>query len=123
MPQLTLGPLIIPQNASVPWTRHPIGLIYEDSNEGRKPLGLVVSRRFDSAAAEWKHSDVGSPDADEDLLGMEAGGGGSGRGGDRIITCQLHVKQQSSGRWSCSNRTPRFPVSFYWTLRAAVPGA
>lgn len=51
---------------------------------------------------------------------------GSGRGGggsDRIITCQLHVKQQSSGRWSRANRTQRFPVGFYWTPRAAVPGA
>lgn len=72
-----------------------------------------MRRRF-GPAAEWKHSDVGAPDADEGLPEGEGGGercsGGVG-GSDRIITCQLHVKQQSSGRWPCSNRTLYFPVS------------
>lgn len=74
-----------------------------------------------AAGAEWEHSDVGAP---ERWWGASWRRGAGGRGGsDRIITCQLHVKQQSSGRWSRANRTQHFPVSFYWTPRAAVPGA
>lgn len=84
----------------------------------------VVVRRSFNSAAEWEHSDVGAPDADEGLPAVCVCGERGGRGGGcRIITCQLHVQQQSSGRWNCSNRTCYFPVSVYWTPRAALPGA
>lgn len=63
---------IIPHNASVLWTGHPIGLIYEDANEGRKPLGLLVRPGF-GPGAEWEHSDLGAPDADEGLPGGDGG--------------------------------------------------
>lgn len=122
VPQPRLGPHYPPQCLAArcsadpeAWlsTGHPIGLIYGDANEGRKPLSFTCVRVL-GLAVNGNIQTTGVPDADERVPG--------GGGNDRIIICQLPEKQQFSGYWTWSNGAVCFPSVFIGSWGLSLSG-